>query len=555
MKLKKMSYSTNYILLVVLVAGILGVINVLSYRHFLRFDLTENKQYTISASTKKVLAGLDDIVNIKVYFSQKLPPYLSNLTDQVNDFLDEYRTYAKGNLNIEFIDPATDPAMEQKLRFMGIPQVRLNVIERDQAQFTNVYLGMAVLYGDNKEVIPAITDTSNFEYDLTSKILRVTSTEVKTIGFLSGQGGPDITKELKNIQSALQEHYSTRMVETKNQQQISPEVSALVVAGPKQLSDHEKFLIDQYIMSGGNVLFLVDTVSMDERRLFASPLNTPVADLLEHYGVKVKNELVLDRANASASFQSGYFTISVPYPFWVKIVKENFASTHPLVNQLESMVLPWASPLEIMQDKIPGVQATELAKSSQYSWIQKDFYDLSPKEEYNPAQQDMKTRIMAVALSGKFKSFFADKAVPPLEKEKKPEPEKEKPAADKAAKTTTTIEQETKPVQQPAVIKEGKDAKIIVVGNSRFIAENFPLEFEGNRIFFLNVIDWFTIGDYLIGIRSRESTDRPLTVIPDKARTVIRFINVFGVSILLAGFGLVQLYARRRRKRLGITGI
>ena len=51
--------------------------------------------------------------------------------------------------------------MEQRLRFLGIPQVRLNVIERDQAQFTNVYLGMAVLYGDNKEVIPAITDTNN----------------------------------------------------------------------------------------------------------------------------------------------------------------------------------------------------------------------------------------------------------------------------------------------------------------------------------------------------------------------------------------------------------
>ena len=160
MSLKKVRYGTNYIALIVILAAILGVINLLSYRHFLRADLTENKQYTISASTKKVLAGLDDIVNIKVYFSKKLPPYLTTLTDQVTDLLDEYRTYAKGNLNIEFIDPAEDPTMEQKLRFMGIPQVRLNVIERDQAQFTNVYLGMAILYGDNKEVIPAVTDTN-----------------------------------------------------------------------------------------------------------------------------------------------------------------------------------------------------------------------------------------------------------------------------------------------------------------------------------------------------------------------------------------------------------
>ena len=92
MSLKKIRYGTNYIILIVILAAILGVINLLSYRHFLRADLTDNKQYTISASTKKVLAGLDDIVNIKVYFSKKLPPYLTTLTDQVTDLLDEYRT-------------------------------------------------------------------------------------------------------------------------------------------------------------------------------------------------------------------------------------------------------------------------------------------------------------------------------------------------------------------------------------------------------------------------------------------------------------------------------
>jgi ABC-2 type transport system permease protein len=262
----------------------------------------------------------------------------------------------------------------------------------------------------------------------------------------------------------------------------------------------------------------------------------------------VKNELVLDRSNASASFQSGFYTISVPYPFWVKIVRESFASDNPVVSQLESMVLPWASPLEIIKDKNPGVKVTELFKSTKYSWTQKDFYDLTPKEEYSPQPQDMKERIMAAALSGTFKSFFADKKVPPMEEEKKPE-------LDKNKKTTTPIKEEPKSAQQPTVLKESKETKLIVVGNSRFISENFPMEFEGNRIFFLNVIDWFTIGDYLIGIRSRESTDRPLKVIPDEAKTVIRVINILGISFLLGLFGLSRFYVRRRRKRLGITGL
>lgn len=552
MRLKKVSYSTNYIILIIIVTGILAVLNGLSYRHFFRVDLTENKQYTISESTRKVLGGLDDIVNIKVYFSKKLPPYLTTLTDQIKDLLDEYKTYAKGNLNIEFVDPSGDPAMEQRLRFMGIPQVRLNVIEKDQAQFTNVYLGVAVLYGDNKEIIPAVTDTYNFEYDLTSKILRATSSEVKTIGFLTGHGGPDLNKELKSIQTAVQEHYSTRNVEIKKEKKIPQDISVLVVAGPKELSEKDKFLIDQYIMAGGKVLFFIDTINMDERRLFASPLNSPVADLLEHYGVKVKNELVLDRSNATASFQSGVYTISVPYPFWVKIVRENFANDNPVVNQLESMVLPWASPLEIIKEKTTGIQVSELARSTKYSWTQKDFYDLNPKEDYLPSQGDMKERVMAVALSGKFKSFFADKKVPALEEGKKAEPEKGKDKDKDKNKNPAAPLEEPRKVQEPDVIKEGKETKLMVVGNSRFITENFPAEFDGNRIFFLNAIDWFTIGDYLIGIRSRESGDRPLRVISDQARTAIRFINILGVSCLLGLFGLGRFYARRRRKKLGV---
>lgn len=538
MKLKKLRYGTNYIVMTLLLAAILAVINMLSYRHFLRADLTDNRQYTISASTKKVLAGLDDMVNIKVYFSRKLPPYLTSLTDQINDLLDEYRTYAKGNLNIEFIDPASDPSLEQRMRFLGIPQVRLNVIEKDQAQFTNVYLGIAVLYGDNKEVIPAVTDTSNFEYDLTSKILRVTSPEVKTIGFLSGHGEPDINKELKNIQGLLQDHYSCRSIDTKKDRSIPADVAALVVASPKELSEREKYLIDQYLMNGGRVLFFIDTIVMDERRLAATPLASPLLDLLEHYGVKLKNELVLDRANANASFQSGYYTISVPYPFWVKILRENFSQDNPAVSQLESLVLPWASPLEMVKDKTAGIKVTELFKSSRDSWVQKEVFDLSPKEDYFPAPADLQERLMGVALSGKFKSFYAGKKVPAADEEKKP------------AAAPAQPQQKERPFNP-----ESKETRLIVVGNSRFITENFPAEFDGNRVFFQNIIDWVTVGDALIGIRSRESTDRPLRVISEQARAAIRFINILGVSILAGLFGLGRFYLRRRRKKNGIKEI
>ena len=144
----------------------------------------------------------------------------------------------------------------------------------------------------------------------------------------------------------------------------------------------------------------------------------------------------------------------------------------------------------------------------------------------------MKERIMGVALSGKFKSFYAGKKVPAADEEKK----------------TPALPQQKEPSFKP----ESKETKLIVVGNSRFITENFPAEFDGNRIFFQNVIDWVTVGDALIGIRSRESTDRPLMVISEQAKAAIRFINILGVSILAGLFGLGRFYLRRRRKKNGI---
>ncbi len=543
MGFKKVTFGTNYIIIIVLLAGILAIINAFSHRYFFRVDLTEDKKFTISDSTRKVLSDLDDIVNIKVYLSKKLPPYMVTIVDQIKDLLDEYSIYADGNIEIEYIDPAENPAVQQKLRFMGIPQLRLQIFEKDQAAVTNVYMGLAVLYGDNKEVIQALTDLATLEYDLTSKILRVTRSEVKTIGFLSGHEELGLQTELGTIDTELKEQYFTRTVETAKGEKIADDIAVLVVASPKKLSERDLFEIDQYIMSGGKAVFLVDAVAIEERGLRGIPVNSPITGLLEHYGVKVPTELVLDRLNANASFQSGPYTVFVPYPFWVRVVWQDPDSAHPITNHLESMVLPWAGPLEIDEERTKGKTVAVLARSSENSWTQQGFFDLNPQQNIMPPVDQLKQRIMAVAVSGKFTSFFADKSIPPVEKEQEPEEDKD----------TDPSEEQASADEERSILKESPETKIIVVGNSRFISSNFPVQFDGNRAFFLNAIDWFTLGDYLINIRSREAGERPLQMVSDRAKTVIRAVNMLGVPVLLAIFGLIVLYLRRRRKRLGIV--
>ena len=163
--------------LILIVTGILIAVNVIAQRFFFRLDLTEDRRYSIAPATRAVLEGMDDVVNIDTYFSRNLPPYLINLRRQVEDTLDEYRAYSGGMLHVEFKEPGGDPFTLEKLRTLGIPQVQLEILEKDQFRMTNVYLGIALLYGGRKEVIPVVQDTSRLEYELTGALVRLMSPE------------------------------------------------------------------------------------------------------------------------------------------------------------------------------------------------------------------------------------------------------------------------------------------------------------------------------------------------------------------------------------------
>ncbi len=537
--LKKIKSGSNYLLVVIFLAGILAIINAFSSNHFTRIDLTEDKRYTVSKSTRKVLSELNDIVNIKVYLSKDLPPYVVMLTDQVKDILEEYKIYSDGNLEIEYIDPSSDPLIEQKLRFMGIPQVRLNTIEKDKAAIANIYMGLVVLYGDNKEIMQTFSDISTFEYDLTSKILRVTSPDIKTIGFLSGHGEPELTRGFAVVDQVLKEQFYTKAVDISGGKKIPDDIAALVVATPKALSARDFFEIDQYLLSGKNIIFMVNTIELNPQGGMRGTLvNSPVKKLIEHYGVTIGETLVLDQLNANASFRSGMYNLFVPYPFWVRTIRKNVEADHPIINNLESMVFPWTSPLTIDKEKTKNNRVSILAQSSDYSWTEGDLFDLSPRENFMPAEGPLGSQILACAVTGKFKSFFEGKEIPALEKQDEPE---KGLGGDKISE----------PVSDRSIINTSPDTKIIVIGNSNFVSDNFASQFEGNIAFFQNAIDWFTIGEYLIDIRSRETGDRPLKIVSDNTKVAVRYINTFAVPVMVAFFGLFQFYLRRKRKRLG----
>jgi ABC-2 type transport system permease protein len=562
---------------VVLVAAILLLVNIIFSGSVLRLDLTGGKEFTISKATKTVLADLRDLVTITVYISKDLPPQLATLRRQIADTLDEYRTYGKGRIQVEFIDPASDPQVEQRLRGLGIPQIQAQTVERDQLQVVNIYLGIAVTYLDKQEVLPVVEDTYNLEYDLTAAVLKVSREKDYVVGVLSGPTEFDITQNLTGLNDLLQRQVTVRTVSLgAGDEPVPPEIDLLVVAGPSEVPDRLEYQIDQYLMRGGKILFLVDPIRLPEGGgLQAFPLSSGIEDLLAHYGVRVQSALILDRSLcATASFSGGYIRYTLPYPYWPKTVPDLHNQTLPVTSKLESLVFPWIAPLEVdvpintgdplakirelekanrkareemarkMGVELPPLSvdtsavATEaavaanapvvadvLARTSPDAWTVSGRYDLNPQQAFVPGKTG--AQVLAVSLSGRFASFYQNRSVPPA--------------------ATVGVEGEgTAPAANEAPLLESPDTRILVIGNAQFVNDSFLGQFPANSVFILNAIDWMTIGDQLISIRSRGATDRPLAQISDGAKSRIKFICILGTPLVVVIAGIVRFGMRRR---------
>ncbi|HEY5999718.1 MAG TPA: GldG family protein [bacterium] len=504
-----------------LLAGVLVAANVVAQRWFARWDLTQRREYTLAPATKKLLAALDDRVVVNAYFSRQLPPYLVHLRRQVQDVLEEYRAFSHGNLDLEFVDPGPDAGAEQRMRALGIPKLQLEVLERDQFQLSNVYLGLVVLHGGRQEVLPVIQDTGNLEYELTAALLRLTSPQKKAVGWIGAPEADPRERQADPLRRELGRLYDLRDLQAEGLTAVPEGVATLVVAGPRDLDEKARFAIDQFVMRGGRAVFLVDHFEIPEGSLEAIPLEAGVHELLERYGVKVARDVIGEpRLNAPAAFSSGFMQFRIAYPWWVRVPAAALDREQPITSRLEGLVLPWASGVEPLAALPAGVKATVLAKASPDAFAVTGSYDFSPQprgREGGGQKAPAGGRPLAVLLTGKFPSFWRGKAAP---------------------------------AGAPAgqVRGESAETSVLVVGTSRLAQAEFLRQFPEDGAFILNAIDWMTLGPDLIGIRSRVSEERVLAPVSERAKSAIKLFNVIAIPLLVALVGIVRLNARRRQR-------
>lgn len=535
--MRRATEGANTFLLAGILVLALAVVNVAASRWFLRVDLTERKEYTVTPATRRVLGGLSDIVNVKVYFSKNLPPYLVTLERRTVDLLDDMRAYAGDNLRVEVVDPASDPKLEARVRGLGIPQIQLQVIEKDKASVRNAYLGIAVQYEDRTEAIPVVRP-EGLEYDLVSSILKVLRNERKTVGVLTS-GERSLEKGFSRLRDFLSREYQVRPVAPG--ESVPPDVATLLVLGPLGLSERDAFEVDQFVMRGGKLIAAVDAVRDPIQVLsgFASPVAavSGLDSVLASYGLRARREMVVDGytpANISYVTAIGMIQLQTtrPYPPFLKLGPRTLSRTNPAVSQLEALVLPWSAPLEVAEPLPAGVVVDTLGRSTERSWVQAGRFTLSPQSRWDPpdpAQE--KSFPLCISAAGRLRSAFAGRPAP---------------AAPGDTLGATSVER--------TAIAESPETEVVLLGSSYAFDDNMLAQYPENSTFLLNLVDWVSLGDELIGIRSREVTDRPLEETSDKARGAIRLAGIFGTPALVVLFGLARALAKRRVKRLALQG-
>jgi gliding-associated putative ABC transporter substrate-binding component GldG len=330
-----------------LILGILILVNFISVRLFTRMDLTKERLYTLADASKSLVKSLDDKLLVKAYFTEDLPPPYNNNRRFVKDQLDDYRAYSNRNLQYELISPS-DEKIEQEAQRYGIPPVQVQVINNEKLEVKKAYMGMVFLYEDKQEVIPVVQKTENLEYDMSSTIKKITSKTIKKIALLSGHNEPSF-QNLKNLRTLLSKQYEMTTADVSAGKPVPNGIAAILVIAPEtKFSENEKYQLDQYVMAGGRVAFLVNKVKGDFQAQYGQPLDLNLDDLLQQYGAKVNTDLVKDIQCASVTLmqQQGFITFQnrVPFPFLP--MASDFSKTSMIAKDLQGIIFVFVSSID-----------------------------------------------------------------------------------------------------------------------------------------------------------------------------------------------------------------
>ncbi|RNI28959.1 gliding motility-associated ABC transporter substrate-binding protein GldG [Rufibacter latericius] len=536
--------------------GLLLVLNFVASRYFFRIDLTEDKRYSISDQTKNLLSSLREPVQVTVYLEGEFPAGFKRLQNSTREMLEEFRLYSDGNVQYQFVDPNTNTNEQARNQFYtqlaqkGLQPTNLFAQEGDKKVEKIVFPG-ALISAGNKETAAVLLRGSQaappeerlnqsiegLEYELASAILKVASTSAGRIGVLQGHGELWLP-QAADFLGTLSEYYTVNRVDLSQVADLNNFNLVVLMKPTKPFSELDKYKMDQFLIRGGKMLFMLDGVrasldSVREEGFLAFPYDLNLQDLLFRYGVRVNPDLVQDLNASFIPMVTGYMgnqpqTQLVPWRFYPLI--SNFSKL-PLTRNLDAVQTRFVSSLDTV--KAVGIKKSPLLWTSQYSRKRDSPVSISlndPRVDRDPRLFSQNAIPVGYLLEGKFQSVFKNRPVP---------------------EGTNIPFLEQGQASQLVIFSDGdlaandvdpRSGRPLELGFDRFSRSRFA-----NKELLKNVADYLLDEKGLIELRGKEIKLRPL----DKAklreeRTKWQAINLGIPLALLLLFGLAKFWLRKR---------
>ena len=536
----------------------LVLINLLVSQYFFRLDLTEEKRYSIKPQTKEILNTLEDEVYVEIFLSGDLNAGFTRFQKAIQETLEEFRISSHNKIKYRVTDPGvalSDKARQEYMADLAARGIQpTNVIDNKNGQRVEkiIFPGVVISYGGREKGVMLLKGNKaapqeeeinqsieGIEYEVASAIRELTNEDRKRIGFVTGHGELD-SVHVASLKGALREAYDVGRVRLDQQQSLQ-NVDVLVIAKPTStFSTLDKFALDQYIMRGGKVMFLIDRLnaSMDSassENYFALPFDLGLDDQLFKYGVRINPDLVLDRTCGLYPIITGQVggkpqVQLMEWPFFPLL---NRYATHPMTRNLDAVVTKFVSSVDTV--KAAGIRKTSLMTTSPYSRKFTAPVKVSVNElRKNVRPEDFSEGDIAVGylLEGKFTSLYKNRLLP----EGAPE------QGFKADGVATKL----------VVIGDGDLARNDINPRTRQIQalgfDPFTNQTFANRDFLMNAVTYLAEDDGLIQARNKRVTIRPLDktkVTAERAKWQV--MNLVVPLLLLIAYGVFRAYWRKKK--------
>ncbi|UPQ78513.1 gliding motility-associated ABC transporter substrate-binding protein GldG [Flavobacterium azooxidireducens] len=538
-----------------LLLAVIIVINIVGNFYFKRFDLTQDKRYTLSESTIKLIENIEEPVFIDVFLDGNFPPEFKRLQNETRQILEEFRSH-NSNLIFQFTNPLEDESQAQQyveeLVRLGFIPTNINSNKKGKKELIQIFPWAIANQNEKSVRVPLLINNFGnspseninssvqlLEFAFADAITKITTEKKKRIAVLKGNGQL-ADKYQADYLLNLREYYQLGEFNLDSLQDNPQKIlenlnrfdAALIVKPTEAFSDNEKYILDQFVMKGGKTMWLIDKVVADIDSLqnensstLAFPRELNLDDLFFKYGVRINYQLVQDLLSTPITAQSAQGDVPIDWLYSPIIKSDN---NHTINKNINLIKLEFANTLDTLKN---GIKKTVLLKSSPQSKavgapLEMNLYEFMEEldeQSYNKGNQNI-----GVLLEGKFTSGFKNRV---------------------------------KPFSLNTNLEDGKENKMIVIADGDIVNYNYvnkkPLnggidqwtqQVYGNKEFLLNAMNYLLDDSGLINIRNKEVKlaflDKEKVA---KEYTYIQLLTVGMPIVLLFLFAVLFAYLRKRK--------